>query len=709
MISIELYEFLSKLGIKELRDFQKEVIEKGLFEGKSFLVSAPSGSGKTLIAELASLWNVKNGRKVIYAAPYRALCNEKYERFEKLGKMFNFKAIISTGDVDTFNENAYESSDLIVCTYEKFDAMLRQNSDFLNQIGLVVIDEIHELSSERRGARLEGAIARFKQMIKVQLIALSATIENAKEIADWLGVTLIKSEYRPVPLIYKILVTNEKNSKIMEIVEKSINYGKSVIVFTSRRRDAESLALKISRIANLYMSSERKEKIVRLIENVEIDELKTHLGRKLIATILKGVAFHHAGLSYQLRRLVEQLFNKRLLNVLVGTTTLGAGVNTPASVVIVRDLVVPVRYTQLVGFEIRSGTASRFLSSNRIHQMLGRAGRPGYDTDGIGILLVSTEEEKKVATERYFEINSFKPKYERVDSQISFLDLVEQILVFITTNPGCDEEDIVKFLNHLFKYHKKSIDTISMLLKYATYEDFEKVVRAVTDIDEYNELEKIDDSKVKVYRINSQIIEGEVDGVLCGFNRYPYCYCSTFKKNINGKTLCKHTAKLILFLSKQNKILASSILESTMRDIFPVEFLIKNRFIEVRDEGKFYPTELGYLTTKLYLTPTTSFLIRKFLPEVKTLLDFLILLDKVATLEMNTMERKNMAMALLSLIKGINIIEISEKFNITLGDLEVYIDFAKWLTRVFMTIAQWLSLDEVYNIGKHILVSLENM
>ena len=707
MLSLEFNDILEKLGIKELRDFQREVIEKGLFKGKSFLISAPSGSGKTLVAELGSIWNIKNGRKVIYAAPYRALCNEKFERFLELGETFGFKTIISTGDVDKSNDDTLENSDLIVCTYEKFDAMLRQDYEALSRVGLVIIDEIHELGSERRGARLEGTIVRFKQRFNAQLIALSATIDNAEEIAEWLGVALIKSEYRPVPLTHKILVANEKNSEIMRIIEKSIEKGKSVIVFTSRRRDAESLALKVSRVVTLHVPQERKEKIAKVIEKVENEELRTYLGRKLVSVILKGVAFHHAGLSYHLRKLVERLFNGRLINVLIGTTTLGAGVNTPASIVIVRDLVVPVRYTRIAGYEIKSGIVSKFLSANRIHQMLGRAGRPGYDTDGLGILLVATEEEKKIALEKYFEDDNYKPKYDRVDSQISFLDLAEQLLVFIATNPGCDESDMKNFVKNLFKYHKTRVDSIEMLLKYATYEDFENIVKAVTDINEHKEVNKISDSKVKIYRVSGRIIEGEVEGVLCGFNRYPYCYCSTFKKNIDKKTLCRHTAKLLLFISKQSKLLASNIIASTMKDIFPIEFLIKNKFIEIRDDGKFYPTELGYLTTKLYLRPSTSFLIKKFLPEVKNLLDFLILLDKVATLEMNTLERKDMAMALLSLVKGVSIIEISDKFNVALGDLEAYIDFAKWLTRVFMVIAQWLKLDEVYNIGKHIITALD--
>ena len=706
--SLSYLEILKKLKIKELRDFQREAIEKGLLNGRSFLISAPSGSGKTLVAELAMIWQINNGKKVIYTAPYRALCNEKYERFQKLGSLFEFKVIISTGDVDIINEDVFEKADVIVCTYEKFDSFLRQKVRWLEKVGLVVIDEIHEIDSEGRGARLEGAIARLKRDYHgIQIIALSATIANAEEPARWLEIDLIESNYRPVPLKHEIIISPDKNKKVLELVEYFLNKDKSIIVFTSRRRDAESLALKISRITSVKLSDDEKRKIRHYIESIENEDLQTFLGRKVVATILRGTGFHHAGLSYYLRKMIEDMFNKKMIKVLVGTTTLGAGINTPASVVIIRDLSIPSIYSQMIGFEVKTGVIAKLLDSNRVHQMLGRAGRPGFDDEGTGILLVSSNDEKNLLKKKYFDEN-MNPKYEKIESKITFMDLMEQILIFITTNPGCTKEDLANFLSSLYKYRNADIEDINSILEYASASDIENIVRAITDMNEYKKAKAIPDSAVVIFNIRGTRVDGEVEGIYCGFNNGPFCYCKNFQICDQNKKLCRHTAKLLMSIANKNAELASSILGYTSNDVFPIESLVKHKFIEIR-ESAFYPTELGMLTTRLYIRPTTSFLIKKFLSEVETLMDFLILIDKIATLELNLIERKSMAMAILSLLKGLRMPEVCDKFNIAMGDFEIYIDFAKWLARVFTIMAQWLGLDDVYSIGRQVLAGLNSL
>ena len=156
-----LLKYINQIKIKEFRSFQYHAIQNGLLEGQSLLVSAPSGSGKTLVAELAIINMISKGKKAIYAAPYRAICNEKYERFLELGKSIKINVTISTSD---FNKNLanLDETDLVVCTYERLDSLLRLNQDFFEKIGVVVIDEIHEMGESYRGARLEGTLTRIK-------------------------------------------------------------------------------------------------------------------------------------------------------------------------------------------------------------------------------------------------------------------------------------------------------------------------------------------------------------------------------------------------------------------------------------------------------------------------------------------------------------------------------------------------------------------
>ena len=193
------YEILSK-EITELRPCQEKSIEQGLLKGQSLLVCTPTASGKTLIAELAAIKNImeKEG-KAIYIVPLKALATEKYKEFtKKYGAIC--KINLSIGDLD--KEDKYlEKYDLIIATAEKLDSLIRHHSPWLKQVKTVIVDEIHLLNDPGRGPTLEVLITILKQLLpKIQLIALSATIGNPEELAEWLKAKLIKDNWRPVEL-----------------------------------------------------------------------------------------------------------------------------------------------------------------------------------------------------------------------------------------------------------------------------------------------------------------------------------------------------------------------------------------------------------------------------------------------------------------------------------------------------------------------------
>ena len=195
----ELYGIIDK-EIKELRPAQIKAIKAGLLDKKSLLVCTPTASGKTLIAELAALKTIIEEKgKVVYIVPLKALASEKFKDFKR--KYSNLARIaLSIGDIDSADPYLADY-DLIITTSEKLDSLIRHHSPWLSRISLVVIDEIHLLNDAERGPTLEILITILRQLLKkVQIIALSATIGNPEELAEWLNAKLVVDDWRPVKL-----------------------------------------------------------------------------------------------------------------------------------------------------------------------------------------------------------------------------------------------------------------------------------------------------------------------------------------------------------------------------------------------------------------------------------------------------------------------------------------------------------------------------
>ena len=207
-IPIELYEILEK-EITKLRPSQEKSIKKGLLQGKNLLVCTPTASGKTLIAELAALKSIIEGKgKSVYIVPLKALASEKYKdfknRYNKIARI-----ALSIGDID--NSDSYLADyDLIIVTAEKLDSLIRHHAVWLSSIKTVVVDEIHLLNDIGRGPTLEILLTILKQLLRnAQFIGLSATIGNAEELAEWLNAELVVDDWRPVKLHKGIYLDGE--------------------------------------------------------------------------------------------------------------------------------------------------------------------------------------------------------------------------------------------------------------------------------------------------------------------------------------------------------------------------------------------------------------------------------------------------------------------------------------------------------------------
>lgn len=195
----QLYNAFIKKGHTQLRPSQIKSIEKGLFERKNVLVCTPTGSGKTLVAELAALTSIYTRvGKAIYIVPLKALATEKYKDFKQ--KYPDINIALSIGDIDS-GDGYLKEYDLIICTSEKLDSLLRHHTPWLRDVATVIVDEVHLLNDTGRGPTLEIILTILRQVLKkAQFIALSATIGNAEELAQWLNAELIVDTWRPVKL-----------------------------------------------------------------------------------------------------------------------------------------------------------------------------------------------------------------------------------------------------------------------------------------------------------------------------------------------------------------------------------------------------------------------------------------------------------------------------------------------------------------------------
>ncbi len=467
----KIIDILKDHEIEELYPPQSEALPNVL-KGENMVLSIPTASGKSLVAYIAIVNTlIKEKGKALYVVPLKALAREKYEElklFEKLG----FKVGISTGDLDD-SDPRLARFDIIVCTSEKADSLLRHKISWIDKVKVLVIDEIHLIHDPTRGPTLEVIISHFKSLNpNTQIIALSATIKNATELSIWLNAKLVQSDWRPVKLregvIHKnkikyddgkdeIIESSEKKP-VEKLVDNSVSNGGQVLVFVNTRRSTVSVAHNLAGIIEKNLSDKEKSILEKNLQKMkkELSE-STSIDEKLFYCLKKGVAFHNAGLSSIHRRTIENSFKERVLKCIVATPTLAAGVNIPAQRVIIRDL---WRYDYNFGMHP--------IPILEYKQQAGRAGRPRYDKFGEAIAVAKNEGQKEQIYNNYI-LGDTEPIFSKLGSQSA---LRMHLLAAIATNFVDSIEGVYKFIDSTFYAYqsetymlKDEIDTAIDFLK----------------------------------------------------------------------------------------------------------------------------------------------------------------------------------------------------------------------------------------------------
>lgn len=445
--SPSLISLFEERGITELNPVQEKALKTRFLENNANLVVAsPTASGKTLIGELAALNTIRQGKKVAYTCPLRALASEHFDTFKKY-KPKGFNIAISTGEMDS-SAHWLTKYDWIVTTNERLDSLIRHRSKFVPNVGLLVVDEVHLLDSNR-GPTLETLMTRFKQLFpEVQIVALSATVPNAEELSDWLDAELVKSTWRPTKLVKGVYhspiletddgtreIESKCGTQVAQLCDDTLSKGGEALVFVNTRRSAEAEAERLCSVTKKYCKLKKLERLSEKVLNAL--ESPTRQCRRLAKCVKNGSAFHHAGLVMKQRKLIEDAFRKQDIKVICATPTLAMGVNLPADKIVIRDV---TRYTATGLVNIPVG---EYL------QMAGRAGRPNYGKDGLAAIIAKDETQKYDYMDKYVH-----GKPSPVRSQLGLEPVLRtQLLASIALRFTPTQKHLEEFLMHSFYAH----------------------------------------------------------------------------------------------------------------------------------------------------------------------------------------------------------------------------------------------------------------
>jgi replicative superfamily II helicase len=447
-IPVEIVNVWSERFDNHLHQLQVDAInEYRVLSGGSIFVVAPTSSGKTFIGELAAVSAILQTRKAVFLLPYKALVSEKYDDFiETYTKGLGLRVIRCNSDYrDQITEFIAGKYDIALLTYEMFLGLAVSNRAALNLIGLIVLDEAQFIASEDRGITVELILTLLRMSrsrgINPQLILLSAVLGNVTQFGDWLNVQTLVSETRPVPLefgvldrqgTYQFLDANgvaqinqlmppgsirqrrdrpSSQDVIVPLVRQVLaNQNERIIVFRNKRGETEGSSQYLAHELGLPAAQDA-------LNALPADDLST--SSPLLHDALRGgVAFHDANLNAQERSVVERFFRDRngQIRVLTATSGVAAGINTPASTIIIVETVQP-----------RPGNPPMFIGD--VRNMAGRAGRYGYQETGRAIVLATTSFEREGLFQRYVaaQPEPIRSSFDRRDIPTWLIRLLRQV------------------------------------------------------------------------------------------------------------------------------------------------------------------------------------------------------------------------------------------------------------------------------------------
>ena len=603
----------------ELDEFQKEACEH-INNGKSVVVCAPTGAGKTVIAEHAIHRALEEGHRVFYTTPLKALSNQKFSDFSSQYGISNVGLL--TGDT-SINRDAQ----IVIMTTEVFRNMLYGTNfgsvtENLKNVKYIVLDEVHYMNDEQRGTVWEESIIYCPT--NIQIVALSATVANAAQLTDWINTVhsrteLVNTDFRPVPLRFYYFDSSQPDT-ILPILTPSGQLNSKIRAekrqFNNRRPAQRSVVKDVVRVLHekemlpaIYFTFSRKkcdeqmekcnslvlvtpaeQKQIKEIVDEYIAENPYLYKNKHIEYILNGVASHHAGLLPGWKVLIEKLFKKGLIKVVFATETLAAGINMPA------------RSTVISSISKRTDTGHRTLSASEFLQMSGRAGRRGMDEVGyvtvVGTQFQTPEEVAELVLSDANPLESrFAPSYSMVLNLLQRFSLEEsKELILKSFGYFSANTRLTPFLKQQAEYQKIINDLGQFICPYKFTNqdlfDYNKIRDIYVENRRiFKTIQKQERSKNRPLTPEAIAFGRKTKEMLEKMHSYACDTCKLFKKH------SKEIEILERYEVKQKK-LAKDI--EREKDIFWNNFLahrsVLTEFGYLKDD---YPTEKGVMTSQI--------------------------------------------------------------------------------------------------------------
>ena len=449
--------------IPRLNQLQLDAInEFGILRGEHVVASAPTSSGKTMLGELAAIRGALDRRRALFLMPLKALVNDKLRQFQRVYGPFGIRTIEATGETADITPLLRGHYDIALLTYEKFAAIALTHPHVLEQVGTIVIDEVQMIADVSRGANLEFLLTllrmRRRDGSEPQLIALSAVIGDTNGLERWLGGRLLRRVERPVPLdegalcydgrfryldgdsgqeraeqryIQPLHGEGKHRDWVIPLVQKLVQEGKQVIVFRETTGETRHGAQYLADALGLPPANST-------LADLPVGDPSQASGN-LRQFLTRGVAFHNSHLSPGERRVIEEHFRRRdtQLRVIVATTTLAMGVNTPASAVVIVDLEHPGR------------EGPQPYSVAEYKNLIGRAGRLGYAERGGSYLIATSPHEEHHYWQRYISAapEDLVSRFVNADPRT----LIIRVLVAAgRSGTGVSGDEIIEFLESSF-------------------------------------------------------------------------------------------------------------------------------------------------------------------------------------------------------------------------------------------------------------------
>ena len=587
-----------------LTDFQKKCLEE-FRKQKDVLLLAPSSSGKTYITEqfileyFESIYGkfLQSPRriKVGFVLPYKSLAIQEFNHFLNLVDQRGIKVLLAVGGV-VIKEEEIANANIIIGTYEKFLALQKRYEVLRKYLKILVLDEFHFIGTDR-GAVIEEIVLEWQKSInKAQLILLSSSISNPIEIADWLNLTPIVENTRPVPITYSIAVSKD----VIDYITKLRKQYDQIIVFSHSRSYAEALAKQIAVKSKPTYYSELDNIVGNALNEIEEESVKKTIQEVYFPPLLKeiiekGVCYHHAGLSEVVRLIIEEMYHRGDIDVLVSTSTLSCGVNLPANVSI---------YT-LKNKRIQT-------ENNLVFQTLGRAGRLGFCTEGKGIVLVTNDRMRKKTEAKFFIYKDETPLpiYRAVESKFGEYDILMKYYlenIFYTDKPLSRElvhliepiEDSFWFYQNKTKL-MRNIGDLDLLQALFSSSDSQLETNEIIDFyRRFDTVRGVRERKMEVQSING-INRAAVAANVKEQSRLYQIYLSPSRRT------CSCLNKYSNFVCKHQRFLLENYPETQERWLNTygiIDFLTKEGFL-VKSAGKILNlTYMGQIAAKHFVQP----------------------------------------------------------------------------------------------------------